>query len=143
MKASGMLRCLALVVFAVTAATARVSSDQPHDRITSRLRSLQETDAGGPVVSVATAQGLLDAVVAGEPHIEITEHLDLAVLPIIVPSDPTLTLATSLLGVLPPTVKSIRVLSFLGHDLYQPPACLNFRSTSDGLGTVSAVPLPA
>lgn len=74
-----------------------------------KRRALQETEQGGPVVSVNTAQGLLEAVTLGEPHIEITEHLDLAGLPLITPDDPTLSLATSLLGVLPPAVKSIRV----------------------------------
>jgi hypothetical protein len=52
------------------------------------------------VTVVTTAAALQEAVVAGEPHIEVQAHLNLTSLPLI---------QNRLLGTIPPTIKSIRV----------------------------------
>jgi hypothetical protein len=63
-----------------------------------RVRRLQQVDQ---VTVVTTAQELQEAVVAGKPHIEIQDHLDLTSL--------ELSNGPGLLGKIPSTTKSIRV----------------------------------
>ena len=60
------------------------------------MRALQQA---GEVAVVETAEALQEAVAAGKAHIEIRAHLDLTVL------DRSL----SIFGIVPETVKSIRV----------------------------------
>ena len=56
------------------------------------------------VVVVTTAEQLQAAVVSGQPHIEIQDHVDLTTLEF-----PGEQLNDGLLGKVPPTVRSIRV----------------------------------
>ena len=64
-------------------------------------RGLQQAPG---VIAVTTAEQLQAAVVAGQPHIELRDHLDLSTLDF-----PGEVLQESLLGRVPPTVRSIRV----------------------------------
>lgn len=59
--------------------------------------------------AVTTAEQLLSAVVAGSPHIELRQHMDLTRLPLLHTSGGAHAVPRSVLGPMPPTVQIIRV----------------------------------